>query len=248
MPDRDKLFHKALMCAASLNAREKEIAIEAWLLAKKSHDALTSAWTASKEKVRLAENDVGASEYWAKFEGVRAQYALIDKIAQQKEQLARKWRTPEVICIEDDEYSARGDSARENDTTESCPEAVDIRNIHPQKSVQTSDDMSAGFQVSTSALLQLGLDKIVCLDAILGSTGSVRGHRKKQGTKRRAGEIEDDPFSVKKTSSKHSKQVCSATTNKRATAQTSQEPEKPASPRKVFMRIPDQKKRQKSLD
>ncbi|KAF0324287.1 hypothetical protein GQ607_008461 [Colletotrichum asianum] len=242
MPDRDNLFHKALMCATSLNAREKEIAIEAWLLAKTSHDALTSAWTASKEKVRLAENDVGASEYWAKFEGVRAQYALIDKIAQQKEQLARKWRPPEVICIEDDEYSARGDSARENDTTESCPEAVEIRNIHPQKSVQTSDDMSAGIQISTSALLNSSLD------AILGSTVSVRGRRKKQGTKRRAEEIEDDPLSVKKTSSKHSKQVCSSTTNKRATTQTSQGPEKPASPRRVFMRIPDQKKRQKSLD
>ncbi|KAF4814029.1 hypothetical protein CGCTS75_v013567 [Colletotrichum tropicale] len=228
------------MCATSLNAREKEIAIEAWLLAKKSHDALTSAWTASKEKVRLAENDVGASEYWAKFEGVRAQYALIDKIAQQKEQLARKWRPPEVICIEDDvEYSARGDAARENDATESCPKAVEIRNTHSQKSVQTSDDMSAGFQASTSALLNSSLD------AILGSTVSIRGRRKKQGIKRRAEEIEDEPLSVKKTSSK---QVCSATTKKRATAQTSQEPEKPASSRKVFMRIPDRNKRQKSLD
>ncbi|KAF4888954.1 hypothetical protein CGCVW01_v014467 [Colletotrichum viniferum] len=230
------------MCATSLNAREKKIAIEAWLLAKRSHDTLSSAWAASKEKVRLAENDDEAKEYWAKFEGVRAQYALIDKIAQQKEQLARKWRPSKVINIDDDEEdSARG----YNDATESSPEAVEIRNIHPQKSVQTSDDMSTGFQASTSALLRLGLDKTVGLDAISGSASSVSGHRKKQGTKRRAEEIEDDPLSIKKTSSK---QVCSAATNKRATAETSWEPEKPASPRKVFMRIPDQKKRQKSLD
>ncbi|KAF4815595.1 hypothetical protein CGCSCA5_v006989 [Colletotrichum siamense] len=209
------------MCATSLNAREKKIAIEAWVLAKRSHDTLSSAWAASKEKVRLAKNDddAEAKEYWAKFEGVRAQYTLIDNIVQQKEQLARKWRSPEVIYINDDEEdSARGDAAREKDETESSPEAVEIRNIRPQKSVQTSDDMSAGFQASTSALLRLGLDKIVGLDAISGPASSVSGHRKKRGTKRRAEEIEDDPLSVKKTSSK---QVCSATTNKRATAQTS---------------------------
>ncbi|KAK1844904.1 hypothetical protein CCHR01_12467 [Colletotrichum chrysophilum] len=209
MPDRDNLIYKALTCATSLNAREKDIAIEAWLLAEKSHNALTSAWTASKEKVRLAENDDESKEYWAKFEGVRAQYALIDKIAQQKEQLARKWRPSKVIYIDDDEEdSARG----YNDATESPPEAVEIRNIHTQKSVQTSDDMSAGCKTSTSAIPQLSLDEL------LRSTVSIRGHRKKQGTKRRAEGIEDDPLSVKKTSSK---QVCSATTNKRATAQPS---------------------------
>ncbi|EQB56764.1 hypothetical protein CGLO_03221 [Colletotrichum gloeosporioides Cg-14] len=197
MPDRDNLIYKALICATSLNAREKEIAIEAWLLAKRSHDALSSAWTASKEKIRLAENDAEANKYWARFESVRAQYALIDKIAQQKEQLARKWKPPEVIYIDDDEEdSARGDAARDDDATVSSPEAVEIRSMNPQKSVQTSDDMSAGFQASTSALLQLGLDKIVGLDAILGPTGSVRGHQKKQGTKRRAEEIEDDPLNI----------------------------------------------------
>ncbi|KAJ0287347.1 hypothetical protein COL940_002558 [Colletotrichum noveboracense] len=220
MPDRDNLIHKALMCATSLNAREKKIAIEAWLLAKRSHDTLSSAWAASKEKVQLAENDDEAKEYWAKFEGVRAQYALIDKIAQQKEQLAQKWRPSKVIYIDDDEEdSARG----YNDATESSPEAVEIRNMNPQKSMQTSDEMSVGRKTYPSAIPQLSLDEL------LRSTVSIRRHRKKQGTKRRAEEIEDDPLSIKKTSSK-------------------QEPEKPASPRKVFMRIPDQKKRQKSLD
>ncbi|KAI8276413.1 hypothetical protein K4K60_007772 [Colletotrichum sp. SAR11_57] len=224
MPDRDNLIHKALMCATSLNAREKKIAIEAWLLAKRSHDTLSSAWAASKEKVQLAENDDEAKEYWAKFEGVRAQYALIDKIAQQKEQLARKWRPAEVINIDADVGdSSRGDGARDKATEEASTEAVEVRNIDQQKPVQTSDDISAGFQASTADLLQLGLDEI------LGSPVSVRGRRRKQGIKRRAEEIEDDPLSVKKTSSK-------------------QEPEKPASPKKVFMRIPDQKKRQKSLD
>ncbi|KAF5494435.1 hypothetical protein CGCS363_v010101 [Colletotrichum siamense] len=228
------------MCATSLDSREREIAIEAWLLAKRSHDALTSAWTASKEKVRLAKNAAEANEYWAKFEGVRAQYALIDKVAQQKEQLARKWRPAEVINIDDDKGdSARGDGARDKATEEASTEAVEIRNMNPQKPLRTSDDISAGCKTSTSAIPQLSLDEL------LRSTVSIRGHRKKQGTKRRAEEIEDNPLSVKKTSSK---QVCSAATNKQATAQTSHEPEKPASPRKVFMRIPDQKKRQKSLD
>ncbi|KAJ4999144.1 hypothetical protein K4K48_004517 [Colletotrichum sp. SAR 10_66] len=216
MPDRDNLIHKALICATSLNAREKEVAIEAWLLAKKSHGDLTSAWTASKEKVRLAENDAEADEYWTKFESVRAQYALIDKVAQQKEQLARKWRPAEVINIDDDKGdSARGDGARDKATEEASTEAVEIRNMNPQKPVRTSDDISAGCKTSTSAIPQLSLDEL------LRSTVSVRGHRKKQGTKRRAEEIEDDPLS---------------------------EPEKPASPKKWFMRIPDQKKRQKSLD
>ncbi|KAI8225594.1 hypothetical protein K4K54_004433 [Colletotrichum sp. SAR 10_86] len=127
MPDRDNLIYKALTCATSLNAREKEIAIEAWFLAKKSHDALSSAWAVTKEKVQLAENDDEAKEYWAKFEGVRAQYALIDKIAQQKEQLAQKWRPSKVIYVDDDEEDpAREDAARENGETESSPEAVEI--------------------------------------------------------------------------------------------------------------------------
>ncbi|KAJ3961850.1 hypothetical protein N0V92_001413 [Colletotrichum tropicale] len=180
MADRDSQIHNALMCATSLDSRETEIEIEAWLLAKRSHDALTSAWTASKEKVRLAKNDAEANEYWTKFEGVRAQYALIDKVAQQKEQLARKWRPAEVINIDDDKGdSARGDGARDKAKEEASTEAVEIRNMNPQKSVQTSDDMSAGFKAV------------------------------------------DLSFAA---------------------------PEKPASPKKVFMRIPDQKKRQKSLD
>ncbi|KAF5492782.1 hypothetical protein CGCF413_v010387 [Colletotrichum fructicola] len=162
MPDRDNLIHKALMCATSLNAREKKIVIEAWLLAKRSHDTLSSAWAASKEKVQLAENDDEAKEYWAKFEGVRAQYALIDKIAQQKEQLARKWRPAEVINIDADVGdSSRGDGARDKATEEASTEAVEVRNIDQQKPVQTSDDISAGFQASTADLLQLGLDEIL---------------------------------------------------------------------------------------
>ncbi|KAK2728146.1 hypothetical protein CKAH01_11245 [Colletotrichum kahawae] len=207
MSDRDSQIYNALLNATSLDAREKDIVTEAWLLAKKSHDALSSAWTASREKIRRAENDTEDKACWAKFEGVRAQYALIDKFDQRKEQLARRWRPPQVIDVDEDWEDIASEDGTRDDAAEASPKAVKVRNIDPQKPVQNSDDMSAGFQASTPALLQLGLDKIVGLDAIVPPTGSIPGGQQKQGNKRWPAYMEEEYRAAKKNKTERKQRV-----------------------------------------